>query len=610
MARTKQTARKSTAGRSVRFQLLKKAINKRLTPLHHAAISGRVKILRTLLTKGRANIEKKGHFDQTPLHYAVMNGHLGAVKLLLNHNASVSARNDDSFTPLTFAVTHGQLEIFNILLENGAPESTLCSNGRTLLHYAAKHGHIEIAKILLQRGISLRVQDKNHRTALDFAVYNQQWDLAKLLLKEGRIRWVCTQSQPQDERNSQSVTFDDDAVISTLERGFADVGRNSLEAVACLGREDLIRRFLDEHGCHPEGRSLDIAVENGHQTCVEILVLAGADVNSTSYGCEGPLELALRLQHHDIAGILLSAGALLFLEHEDRSSDNRMINLLSTREPSEAAQLLFYIPSIDTLSVALVKMARFRQINILQEYFRAVVPNIRNKYINQPALQPKAKLVRYLIQTQGTTSNRTRPQTRASTDRSLNAQSAIVAALHTDFIGVFFLVSAVEPEILNKVFASVPIIREKAEQLLPSQLDRLTDKDLLDYLSNIGFTLPPLPKLPPLPPLTLYDVCEAGSTIEAQRRLLHGYEDVNTLGPRNRTPLHTAAQQGYLEIVKLLVNYGADLKAKTFFGSTAEQLAEKFHQPAVAAFLKTSRSRQSATVPEGNTSEEAQAEEI
>ncbi|KAH7252720.1 hypothetical protein BKA59DRAFT_475145 [Fusarium tricinctum] len=64
------------------------------------------------------------------------------------------------------------------------------------------------------------------------------------------------------------------------------------------------------------------------------------------------------------------------------------------------------------------------------------------------------------------------------------------------------------------------------------------------------------------------------------------------LGVRNRTPLHTAAQRGHLEIVKLLVDYGADLTATTFFGSTAEKLAEKYHHPAVAAFLKAARMRQ------------------
>ncbi|KAF5968536.1 Pfs NACHT ankyrin domain-containing protein [Fusarium coicis] len=603
MARTKQTARKSTGGRAPRLQLASKAFKKSapstsqrsLTPLHRAAIGGNIGILRALLIKGSADVENDDNFGQRALHHAVMNGHLGAVALLLAHNASVSSHGIKSFTPLTCAVTHGQLEIFNLLLENGAVLSTLCSNNRTLLHYAAKHGHIGISNILLQKGLSLRDQDNHRRVALDYAVYNHHWDLAKLLLKEGRLRWVETQSQYQDEANPHWVFPDDDTIFSQMERESGVAHQNSLAMAARLGRDDLIRRLLDEQGCHPDGVSgecspLYCAVEGGHPRCVEVLLSAGADAIKYTEQGTTPLECAVRLHHHDITVTLLRAGAVPHSEKSVDSPNSQVIPLLGMREPGEVAQLLSYTPTLDSLSKWLVEIARFKHISILKEYFRTVVPVVQEKYIHQPITQPIPKLIWLLMQSQRTMTMGTRSQTRgANTNLIRNLQGAVVNALDTGCQAIFFLVGAIEPAILKNILTVNPAIREKARKWLPSRLNRLTDKDLIACLSKAGFTLPPpSPSFRP-PTHSLYDACEAGSIAEAQKRLQEGREDVDMLGPRNRTPLHAAAQQGYLDIVKLLVDYGADIMATTFFGSTAEKLAEKYHHPAVIAFLKAAR---------------------
>ena len=88
------------------------------------------------------------------------------------------------------------------------------------------------------------------------------------------------------------------------------------------------------------------------------------------------------------------------------------------------------------------------------------------------------------------------------------------------------------------------------------------------------------------------DICEVGSAHEVQRWLqTDGKDIINAAGPRHRTPLHVAAQKGHLEVLKLLVEHGADLKATTFWGSTAEELAEKFKNGATAAFLKAEREK-------------------
>jgi hypothetical protein len=332
---------------------------------------------------------------------------------------------------------------------------------------------------------------------------------------------------------------DEDAIVSQMERESGVVHQNSLAMAARLGRDDLIRRLLDEQGCHPDGVTgehgpLYFAVEGGHQKCVEVLLSAGADAIKYTERGATPLECAVRLHHHDITVTLLHAGAVPCLEKSFDSPSSQVIPLLGMREPGEVAQLLSYIPTLDSLSLWLVEIARFKHVSILKEYFRAIVPDVQEKYKNQPITQPIPKLFWYLMQSQRSMTMETRSQTREANAHLIrNLQDAVVDALDTGCHAVFFLVGAIEPAILKNILTVNPTIRVKARKWLPSRLNRLTDKDLIACLSKAGFTLPP-PFLPLSPPIhSLYDACEAGSITEAQKRLQEGREDVDILGPRN-----------------------------------------------------------------------------
>ena len=98
----------------------------KLTPLHFASWNGNDAIAEILLQHG-ANVNAKTgegqdpfgrHFDpldylefrgnckSTPLHFASEKGHFQVVKLLLQYNADIFARNIDRKTPLRLAGTH------------------------------------------------------------------------------------------------------------------------------------------------------------------------------------------------------------------------------------------------------------------------------------------------------------------------------------------------------------------------------------------------------------------------------------------------------------------------------------------------------------------------
>ena len=55
--------------------------------------------------------------DQTALHLAAMNGHLEAVRLLLDHGADLEVRDEDGRTPLDLANAHRHVQVADLLRE-------------------------------------------------------------------------------------------------------------------------------------------------------------------------------------------------------------------------------------------------------------------------------------------------------------------------------------------------------------------------------------------------------------------------------------------------------------------------------------------------------------
>lgn len=627
MARTKQTARASTGW-----------IAPRTTPIHLAASSGKAEILRLLLKKGRADLRKRDGLGRTPVHHAVANGHVDAVKILVAHGALLSTRDEEGITPLALAAASGNLRIFKLLLRKGASTSSVCRGGRTILHYACTGGDPATVRAVLDNGASISAKDRMRNTAIDLAVRLKSWDIVKVLLDEGCR--LSALSQPQHEEVPPTpADAGNDALITALREGLEEgpCTRKAVEAAARLGLVGPLVRLIEQHGCDGDAASswgespIACATENGHSECVSILLSHGADVNGTksSRGRRvSALWAALVNKHDNIAAILLDAGASPLVGHENSRSS--IIQALVERGPIVAAQLLAHIPDVSQLSRWIILLAEGKHIDVLSEYYRAIAPDVHGKYSLKGRASRITKLVFMLSATAASPASG-RPRTRSITAECYSDEDrrrTITAALDDMFVAVSFLLAAVDLEALKEIFADTPRFVRKAHQLLPSLLDGETDIQLVSRLAEAGYTHPPppLPQTPrpqsipttfvahapsssrsggsvrrsitgrpDPPPLTPEQVkfmgyCEAGNTSKVRDYLqTHGSTIVNIAGIRHRTPLHVAAHGGHLDIVKLLVENSADLKATTFFGTSPEELAERYNKQDVQAFLKTAK---------------------
>ena len=154
------------------------------TAMHCAARDGDSEKLLALLAQGKdPNVSDT--YKLTPLHWAVMRGHLGAAGLLIQQGVNAEKRDSSGRTALGIAAYQGMEEMTFVLLEHGANIAAQDADGLTPLHGTAKNRCPRVAGILLNYSPPLNVQDVRGCTPLHWATKQGFSDMVKLLIEAG-----------------------------------------------------------------------------------------------------------------------------------------------------------------------------------------------------------------------------------------------------------------------------------------------------------------------------------------------------------------------------------------------------------------------------------------
>ncbi|MBU1043580.1 MAG: ankyrin repeat domain-containing protein [Candidatus Omnitrophica bacterium] len=285
-----------------------------LTPLHMAAINGNEEITRMLLEQG-AMVDGKIHSAYCPLtplmQCCYQSGNPGVVRLLVNYRANVNAINpSNQFTPLIYAAAYGHLEAVKILLEANADINARDNKGKTATDYAQQYKRTEVLALLrkfgatvaytgipkqdllmaavsgdrekilslLEQGADPNLKDKDGKTLLMYAQENNWLDIADLLLKKG--------ANP-DVRDKDNFTAQMLAAIDNKTQMLKVFADNQVKIpYSGKPKEDLLLAIL--FADYPKAQTL---------------INQGADVNSC-YRFNSPL-LNYALTRNDLAAVKL-----------------------------------------------------------------------------------------------------------------------------------------------------------------------------------------------------------------------------------------------------------------------------------------------------------------
>src|SRR5262249_29184941 len=116
-------------------------------------------------------------------HLAAEKNHFNVVEELLKRGADSWSMNVKCFLPLHFAVNNGNLEIVQLILDDGNDSfiDAQINDGCTALHLAVLKGHFEIVEELLKRGADLNILNNDGNTPLMLAERMHHIEIIKLI---------------------------------------------------------------------------------------------------------------------------------------------------------------------------------------------------------------------------------------------------------------------------------------------------------------------------------------------------------------------------------------------------------------------------------------------
>ena len=286
------------------------------TALHVAVEREYADVVQVLIDAG-ADIETKSHVGRSPLFVGSMSGALTAMTKLVEAGADVRATDDgratclilaahvgrtdtvrylvslpevdldhqdcENDTALHVAVEEKHADVVQVLIDAGADIETKNDEGRSPLHVASISGELTTVKMLVKAGADVRATDAERETCLLFAAYFGHTDTVRYL--------VCLPEVDLNHQESTNCT----ALHIAVKRKHADVV------------EVLIDAGADIETKNDEGRSpLHVASISGELTTMKMLVEAGADVRATDAKRVTCLTLATYFGHTDTVRYLVS----------------------------------------------------------------------------------------------------------------------------------------------------------------------------------------------------------------------------------------------------------------------------------------------------------------
>jgi ankyrin repeat protein len=293
-------------------------------PHRHSTATTWARILRTAAFKGDASTTKllleqgvedsaEGEKGWNGLFVAAAAGHDAVVKLFLEHGGDVFFTARNGWTALIGAAEGGHEDTVRLLLEYGSEPSSTAEDGWTALLAAARYGRLAVVRILLDHGADISSKHEGGEATLAITAEGNQKEVIEPLL------------QRRDEDKSQKAfalflaarNGHEEVVKCLLNRGAptsakTEEGATALHIAAGKGYVGIVELLLNgglassatKIGITP----LRLAVAEGRESCVRVLLQREPHIMGENLGGNTPLHVAAEKGYEAIARLLLEKG--------------------------------------------------------------------------------------------------------------------------------------------------------------------------------------------------------------------------------------------------------------------------------------------------------------
>ena len=267
-------------------------------PLHFATREGHLAAVRLLVETGADIFHRSYYGQETLLQIALDRGHT-AVADALRGELQRRAASDGAKHPIHDAAASDMAAVERLLADDSELVNRGDALGRRPLHYAVEAGHVDMVDLLIHKGAAVDAtgfssDDRLGGTGfrpLTLALWHHpywrqrnDYAIARRLLTHGAAYTITIAAALGDEDRVRQLLRADAALANYRESG----GKRPLSAAAERGHAGIVAELLDaganpnlEEGPNcPRGYALWAASHFGHVEIAERLLAAGADPNA------------------------------------------------------------------------------------------------------------------------------------------------------------------------------------------------------------------------------------------------------------------------------------------------------------------------------------------
>jgi ankyrin repeat protein len=280
------------------------------TAIQWAAYRNNLLMADALIAAG-ANVKLANRDGATALRLASLNGNAPMIERLLKAGADSNERGPKGELPLLFASRNGNVDAIKVLLDHGADingKETL--RGTTALMWAAEQGNAPAVKYLIQRGADLGAASSPDSKGNTAYLAPTQTDRSRSGQGAGGLgQGRGGRGGPGGGRGGRGRGGA--GAPAGAAAGAQATGDDGLSFDVVAAADQAAAEFAFGRTQNTDGgglTSLVFAAREGHLDCVKLLVEGGADVNQTTRYGWTPLLVATQNNHYLVGKYLLEHG--------------------------------------------------------------------------------------------------------------------------------------------------------------------------------------------------------------------------------------------------------------------------------------------------------------